>query len=216
MHTPTIQSAVQELQQQKQQAILDYQQSRQPAVFFERYVHSLNTLLTSLWQENFAHSGCALLAIGGFGRSEMYPHSDLDLAFVSPASLDEKWQEAVGAFVQTLWDTQLAPAVKVGSVEELCQSANEDLTADTAFLEARFICGDHKLANHFQQQLSLQRDTALFIEGKLLEMQQRHDKQQGSGAVLEPNVKTCPGGLRDIHTMMWLAKAQGIGFTIDA
>ena len=60
------------------------------------------------------------------------------------------------------------------------------------------------------RRLSLQRDTAAFVEAKLVEMQQRHAKAQGSGAVLEPNVKTCPGGLRDIHTMLWLAKAQGL------
>ena len=205
-----IQSAVQDLKFKKQQAIDAYRVKRLPMVFFDSYGRALETALGTLWQEIFGASRLCLLAIGGFGRDEMYPHSDLDLAIVAPEPLDEAGQEKVACFVQTLWDMQLAPAVKVGSIAELCQSAQEDITSDTAFLEARFICGSHITAERILQRLSLQRDTAAFIEAKLVEMQQRHAKAQGSGAVLEPNVKTCPGGLRDIHTMLWLAKAQGL------
>ena len=205
-----IQSAVQDLKFKKQQAIESYRAKRLPNVFFERYGAAIETALGALWQEIFNGARMCLLAIGGFGRGEMYPHSDLDLAIVSPDALDEAEQEKVAFFVQTLWDMQFAPAIKVGSIAELCQSAQEDITADTAFLEARFVCGSHIVADRMLQALSLQRDTASFIEAKLVEMQQRHAKAQGSGAVLEPNVKTCPGGLRDIHTMLWLAKAQGL------
>ena len=211
-----VQSAAQELQLKKQFAIDAYRTSRQPAQFFERYTTALDQLLSTLWQEFFSGSRLALLATGGFGRAEVYPFSDVDLAIAAPDALTEAEQEQISSFVQTLWDIQLAPAIKTGSLAELCQSALDDLTADTAFIEARFICGNHQLADQLLQQLSLQRNTALFIEGKLLEMQQRHNKQQGSGAVLEPNVKTCPGGLRDMHTMLWLAKAQGLNANIQA
>ena len=211
-----VQSAAQELQLKKQFAIDAYRTSRQPAQFFERYTTALDQLLSTLWQEFFSGSRLALLATGGFGRAEVYPFSDVDLAIAAPDTLTEAEQEQISTFVQTLWDIQLAPAIKTGSLSELCQSALDDLTADTAFIEARFICGNHQLADQLLQQLSLQRNTALFIEGKLLEMQQRHNKQQGSGAVLEPNVKTCPGGLRDMHTMLWLAKAQGLNANIQA
>lgn len=209
MHS-VIHSAAQELKFKKQQAVEAYLQKRQPNVFFEQYGRALDKMLGTLWCSFFSDSRLCLLAIGGYGRDEMYPHSDLDLAIVSESPLTEEQHTAIVAFIQTLWDMQLVPAAKSGSIAELCESARNDLTADTAFLEARFVCGNHLIAECMMQALDCQRSPAAFIESKLLEMQQRHGKQQGSGAVLEPNVKTCPGGLRDIHTMLWLAKVQGL------
>ncbi len=205
-----IQSAVQDLKFQKQQAVEAYYAKRRAPVFFEHYTKAIERALAVLWLELFPASPLCLLAIGGFGRGEMYPYSDVDLAIVSPEPLTAQQQEKAEIFVQALWDMQLSPAVKIGSVEELCESVREDITGDTAFLEARFLFGSHVLAEQLLQRMGLQRDTAAFIEAKLVEMQQRHAKSQGSGAVLEPNIKTCPGGLRDIHTMLWLARAQGL------
>lgn len=205
-----IHSAAQELKFKKQQAVEAYLEKRQPNIFFDQYGRALDKMLGTLWSVFFSGSRLCLLAIGGYGRDEMYPHSDLDLAIVSETPLTEAQSETITEFIQTLWDMQLVPAAKSGSIAELCESAREDLTADTAFLEARFVCGNHLIAEHMMQALDGQRSPAAFIESKLLEMQQRHGKQQGSGAVLEPNVKTCPGGLRDIHTMLWLAKVQGL------
>ena len=200
----------------QQHAIAAYTLKRQPQAFFNHYRQALDTLLSQLWQHLFAHQPLCLLAIGGYGRNEIYPYSDLDLALVSAQPLTLAQQDSIAQFIQILWDIQLAPAVKVGSIAELCDSARNDLTADTALLEARILCGETLIGEQLLQALDHQRSPAAFIEGKLIEMQQRHDKQQGSGAVLEPNVKTCAGGLRDIHTMMWLAKAQGIAANINA
>ena len=200
----------------KQHAIEAYLHKRQPQIFFQYYGQALDTLLAQLWQHFFAQQTFCLLAIGGYGRGEVYPHSDLDLALLTQQPLTPTQQETIARFIQTLWDIQLAPAVKVGNITELCDSARHDLTADTALLEARIICGDTLLGTQLLETLNHQRNPAAFIEGKLIEMQQRHDKQQGSGAVLEPNVKTCAGGLRDIHTMLWLAKVQGIDAHVNA
>ena len=211
-----IERVSQNLNLKKQQAIDAYLIKRQPMVFFESYGAALEQSLVTLWQELFADASLCLLATGGFGRSEMYPYSDLDLAIVSPNSLSEALQEKVAVLVQTLWDMQLTPAIKVGSLEELCESARKDITADSAFLESRYLVGNHTLANQLLDKLSLQRDVASFIERKIQEMQLRHAKAQGSGSQLEPNIKTCPGGLRDIHTMLWLAKAQGLDTDVIA
>ena len=200
----------------QQHAIAAYTLKRQPQAFFNHYRQALDTLLSQLWQHLFAQQPLCLLAIGGYGRNEIYPYSDLDLALVSAQPLTLAQQDNIAQFIQILWDIQLAPAVKVGSIAELCDSARNDLTADTALLEARILCGETLIGEQLLQALDHQRSPAAFIEGKLIEMQQRHDKQQGSGAVLEPNVKTCAGGLRDIHTMMWLAKSQGIAANINA
>ncbi len=200
----------QELLQHKSQIVADYLHCRQASMFFKRYGAELDRCLGILWQESFVNRSMCLLATGGYGRQEMYPHSDLDLAIVCANELSPQDEQDIARFVQILWDIGLAPAAKIGSTVQLLQAAQEDLTSDTAFLEARFVCGNHKLAHEFVAGLSLQRDVAGFVEGKLLEQSQRHYKARGAASQLEPNIKTCPGGLRDLHTMLWLAKAQGL------
>lgn len=199
------------LKTRKQQAVDAYRVRHNPLIFFEQYGAAVEEALAVLWQTLFSdHTNLCLMATGGFGRGEMYPYSDVDLALVSAEPLTSQEQERTAAFVQALWDMQLTPALKAGSISELCESAREDITGDTAFLEARILCGNRSVGTELLERMNLQRDTVSFIEAKLLEMQQRHAKSQGTGAVLEPNIKTCPGGLRDIHTMLWLAKAQGL------
>ncbi|WP_373740908.1 [protein-PII] uridylyltransferase [Neisseria sp.] len=205
------------LAESRQRAAAAYQAKRRPARFFEIHTAAVQTVLTELWHDIFgAQSRLCLLTTGGFGRGELYPFSDLDLALASPDALSADEQEQAERFVQALWDMQLAPAVKIGTQQELCASAHDDITGDTAFLEARFLCGSRSLAENLLEHITRQRDTAAFAEAKLLEMRRRHTKSQGSGALLEPNIKTCPGGLRDIHTVLWLAKAHGLDTRIDA
>ncbi|ROV55792.1 [protein-PII] uridylyltransferase [Neisseria chenwenguii] len=195
---------------QRDLAVETFLAKQQPAVFFAQYGVAVEVLLAALWQPLAGEKDLCLLATGGFGRGELYPYSDLDLAVVSAVPVSDGLKEKIADFVQTLWDMKLMPSVKSGSTEELCQSVAEDITGDTAFIEARFLFGSKDLAAQTLARMNAQRDVGAFVEAKMLEMQQRHAKSQGSGAVLEPNVKTCPGGLRDIHTMLWLAKAQGL------
>lgn len=207
---PPLNAVREQFLQQTQTAVAQFQQNPQPVAFFRRYAAAAETLLSALWQHLLADESLCLLATGGFGRGELYPFSDLDLAVVSSCPISDGQQEKIAQFVQILWDMKLMPSVKSGSVQELAQSCGEDITSDTAFLEARFLAGNPQPARDLQQQLAKQRDTAAFIEAKLLEMEQRHAKSQGSGAVLEPNIKSCPGSLRDVHTMLWIAKVQGL------
>lgn len=200
----------QELQQKKTQLIARYRRHRRVPDFFAEYGALLEKLLTELWQAFFANRAFCLLAIGGFGRGEIYPYSDMDIAIITADVPDEASLEKIAYFIQILWDLGLHPAPKIGTIEQLCMAAHEDLTGDTALLEAHFVCGQAALAKELSRRLFLQRDIATFIEGKLLEQEQRHAKAQGAGSQLEANLKTCPGGLRDIHTMLWLAKAQGL------
>lgn len=198
-----------ELARRRAEIIADYRRHRNPQVFFREYGAALAQLLAALWQALPDTDGLCLLATGGFGRGEIYPFSDIDLALAADAAFTPAQQAAAETLVQQLWDCGLTPALKSGSIAELCASAAGDLTGDTALLESRLLCGDADVAGHLARALDLQRDVVAFIEGKLLEMQQRHAKAQ-AGSLLEPNVKTCPGGLRDIHTMLWLAQVQGM------
>lgn len=204
------QAPIQTFQQQKAKLVAHYERTQQPLVFLQAHTKSLEQLLWGLWQPLFKYTPLALLAIGGFGRAETYPHSDLDLAIVGSAPLNETEQALVSQFVQLLWDIGLMPAIKVGSIEQLAQSAEEDLTSDTAFLEGRFLCGQKPIAEALLTLITHQRDVVNFIESKLLEQEQRHLSAQASGSLLEPNIKTAPGGLRDLHVILWLAKAQGL------
>ena len=198
------------LHKHKQQAAEIYRQRRHPFVYFRQHTGVIADVLSTLWQELFAEEEMCLLAIGGFGRGEMYPYSDMDIAIVSRNPIDGDIQQKIGAFVQILWDIHLQPAPKVGTINELCESARVDLTGDSALLESRYLCGRQDLAAELIHQLDLQRDVAAFIEGKILEQRQRYTKAAGEASLLEANVKTTQGGLRDIHTLLWLAKVQGL------
>lgn len=209
-NSTAINHLAQTLKQKKNAAALAYSQQRQPYVYFQQYDQAITQTLSLLWQEFFPCQPLCLIAIGGFGRCEMYPFSDMDIAIVCDNEINDKLEQQIGLFIQTLWDLHLQPAPKIGTIQQLCQSARTDLTGDSAFLESRYICGQADLAIEFIRQLDLQRDVAAFIEGKITEQQQRYAKTSGEASLLEANVKTAPGGLRDIHTLLWLAKVQGL------
>ena len=104
-----------------------FQQNRRPYLYFRRHTAAADALLVALWQQHF--SGCphlCLLATGGYGRSELYPHSDLDIAILSPAELTEREQDSLARFIQTLWDGKLAPAPQSGSLKQILQAAQDD------------------------------------------------------------------------------------------
>lgn len=199
----------QNLHTAKWQIMERYLANHRPWQYFCDHTHAVDLAIGTLWNKIFGtHSPLALLATGGYGRQELYPHSDVDLAIVSTDELTENQKNQIIIFTQQLWNLSLSPAIKSGSLKQLCDSAQTDLTADTAFLESRYLAGCLKTAQNFQTAIHIQRDNLSFIEGKLLEMQQRHAKQPA--LMLEPNIKNGAGGLRDIHTMMWLAKIQNL------
>ena len=192
-----------------------FQQNRRPYLYFRRHTAAADALLVALWQQHF--SGCphlCLLATGGYGRSELYPHSDLDIAILSPAELTEREQDSLARFIQTLWDGKLAPAPQSGSLKQILQAAQDDLTASTALLEARPLCGNTALARQAIRTARQQREIVPFIESKLLEMQQRHAKQPSQ--TLEPHIKNGIGGLRDLHVINWLARVQNLNLAAPA
>ncbi len=200
-----------EFEQAYQEIVSQYQSKPQPHIFLPAHTQLLKNLLATLWQQQTnEYPQLTLLATGGFGRQELYPYSDLDLAIISPNTLTEREEQIASGFIQLLWDYHLHPAPKIGSIKELLASARADITTDTALLENSFIAGDINVAHRFTQQLYNQRDVISFFENKILEQEQRHRKFRSTSSLLEPNIKNSLGGLRDIHTLLWLAKAQGM------
>ena len=151
----------------------------------------------------------AVLAVGGYGRAEMAPQSDVDLLFLTPWKITP-WAEAViESMLYILWDLKLKVGHSSRTVADCLRLGREDITIRTALLEHRFICGHAPLATELGDRLwaELFKTTGpQFIEAKLAERAERHKRQGGQRYVLEPNVKEAKGGLRDLQTLYWIGK----------
>ncbi|PKP96868.1 MAG: [protein-PII] uridylyltransferase [Alphaproteobacteria bacterium HGW-Alphaproteobacteria-13] len=150
-----------------------------------------------------------LMAVGGYGRGEMAPYSDVDIGFLTPFKQTSWTEQVIEAQLYTLWDLGLKVGHSSRSVDETIRAAKEDLTIRTALLEARFIWGDRELYD----QVSSRFDTEVvagnaraFVAEKLAERDERHKRMGDSRYVVEPNVKEGKGGLRDLHTLFWIGK----------
>jgi [protein-PII] uridylyltransferase len=151
----------------------------------------------------------ALVAVGGYGRGELAPYSDIDLLFLTSYKPTPHTEQVVEYMLYTLWDLGLKVGQSTRSVEETIRQSQADLTIRTAVLEARYIWADQQLFAELRQRFDndiLKKTSAEFIEQKLLERDQRHEKLGDSRYVVEPNVKESKGGLRDLHTLFWIAK----------
>jgi len=151
----------------------------------------------------------AVLAVGGYGRGEMAPHSDVDLLFLLPWKPTGWIESVIESMLYMLWDLKLKVGQATRSVDECIRLAEADMTIRTSLLEHRLVCGDALLAQSLRERLwpeLFERTVPQFIEAKLDEREQRHRRQGGRRYVLEPNVKEGKGGLRDLQTLYWIAK----------
>ena len=150
-----------------------------------------------------------VLAVGGSGRAEMAPHSDVDLLFLTPLKITPWAESVIESMLYILWDLKLKVGHSSRTIADCLRLAREDITIRTALLEQRFVAGDAGLARDLDNQLwtELFRTTGpQFIDAKLTERAERHKRQGGQRYVLEPNVKEAKGGLRDLQTLYWIGK----------
>jgi len=151
----------------------------------------------------------ALIAVGGYGRGELAPYSDIDLLFLTGYKPTPHTEQLVEYVLYVLWDLGLKVGQATRSVEETIRQANADLTIRTAVLEARYLWGDQELFIELRRRFDseiVKKTSAEFIEAKLSERDQRHERLGDSRYLVEPNVKESKGGLRDLHTLFWIAK----------
>ncbi|MGR3724094.1 [protein-PII] uridylyltransferase [Abyssibius alkaniclasticus] len=151
----------------------------------------------------------SVLGVGGYGRGEMAPFSDVDLLFLTPYKQTAWGESVIESVLYTLWDLKMKVGHATRTIDDCLRLAAEDITIRTALLEHRRICGDAALARLLTQKLwrNLFRNTGPeFIEQKLEERAQRHSRNGGARYVVEPNVKEGKGGLRDLQTLYWIAK----------
>ncbi len=155
--------------------------------------------------------GGALAAVGGFGRGELYPFSDVDLLILLPSEPNPAAEETLSGLVAAMWDVGLEPGCSVRTVEQCLTEARTDITVETSLLELRWISGSRALTSQLNRHMKEQLNSRSFFQAKRSEMQQRHARYQDTPYSLEPNCKESPGGLRDLQVIMWMARAAGFG-----
>jgi len=154
-------------------------------------------------------SGLALVGLGGTGRGEMAPFSDVDIMFLTEKNPTAEQERAAEAILHLLWDLKLKVGHSARSIAQLITLAKKDMTIRTAFLEARWLWGDEQVFDaataRFRKQI-VAGSAAEYVAAKLAERDERHIKMGDSRYVVEPNVKDGKGGLRDLHTLYWIGK----------
>lgn len=160
----------------------------------------------------------SVIGVGGYGRGEMAPFSDVDLLFLLPAKITPWASSVIEAMLYILWDLKLKVGHSSRTIPDCVQLATEDYTIQTALLEHRYVCGDRALAEKLDETLMRELFSGSgheFIEAKLAERDSRHLKQ-GQRYVVEPNVKEGKGGLRDLQSLFWIAKyIHGVQHSAD-
>ena len=183
------------------QAFLTDQMLRLAYDFTTQRLHRLNNPTAS--------ERLTLLAVGGYGRGEMAPFSDVDIAFLTPYKQTAWTEQVIESMLYTLWDLGLKVGHSSRSLDEMIRMAKSDLTIRTALLESRYVWGDQPLYDEASArfQAEVVANTArTFVTEKLAERDARHKRMGDSRYVVEPNLKEGKGGLRDLHTLFWIGK----------
>ena len=176
-------------------------------------------LLQTLWQQAGLAGPFALVAVGGYGRAELFPHSDVDVLVLLPDERahehDSDLRSSIEGFIGSCWDVGLEIGSSVRTLSQCLAESRKDVTIQTSVLESRLVAGDRRLFGRLREDLGLAIDPEAFFVAKTLEMRQRHNKFEDTPYALEPNCKESPGGLRDLQVILWVAKAAGLGRNWD-
>lgn len=222
---PTVPALRARLRDGKAALIERFRASRPTAPAATRLIRGLarhvDGTLLHLWQHALMPKGAALVAVGGYGRGELFPYSDVDVLVLLPATHgdahdNDALKSTIGGFITACWDIGLEIGSSVRTIDECVAESERDVTVQTALLEARFLCGSRRVFDEFRRAHLAALDPAAFLRAKTLEMHQRHTKYEDTPYSLEPNCKESPGGLRDLQTVIWIARAARLGKTWTA
>ncbi|NNM80724.1 MAG: [protein-PII] uridylyltransferase [Gallionella sp.] len=188
----------------------DYLQHGKVARLLGAHSRLIDQYLCGVWDAIVLPEDIALVAVGGYGRAELYPKSDIDLLILLSAEPDESLQLKLSNLVTQLWDIGLEVGHSIRTIEQ-CLSESGDIAVQTNLLEARQITGSANLYAGLQTALAANLNPREFFLAKLKEQQQRHARFVEIDFNLEPNLKESPGGLRDLQTVSWISRAAGLG-----
>jgi len=176
--------------------------------------------LADLWAHAGMPASAALLAVGGYGRGELFPYSDVDVLVLLPnvhkddsPGAAEALRGTIEGFITACWDIGLEIGSSVRTIDECLLEARADVTVQTALLESRLLTGSRRMFNAFRRVNTEAMDPRAFLRSKTFEMRQRQVKYEDTPYSLEPNCKESPGGLRDLQVLTWISRAAGLGRT---
>jgi [protein-PII] uridylyltransferase len=196
---------------QREQAVESFRSHERPDILLGELRRICDQMLRDLLKFCPLPAGSTLAAVGGYGRGELYPHSDVDLLILLPADPLPLEQSAIETFVAALWDLGVEPGHSVRTIAQCQDEADADITVETALLESRWLAGSRALMRKFEEAMKARVDAPSFFLAKRVEMQQRHQRFQDTPYALEPNCKESPGGLRDLQVILWMARAAQLG-----
>ncbi|MDG1819137.1 MAG: [protein-PII] uridylyltransferase [Porticoccaceae bacterium] len=171
-------------------------------------------ILRHAWQRFEWDEDISLIAVGGYGRGELHPHSDIDLLILMRRNKPEKYRSSIEQFLTFLWDIQLKIGHSTRSLSQCVDEAKGDISVATNLMETRLLSGDPKLLEKLRAKTGPRKiwSSAAFYSGKINEQKERYRKHADTEYNLEPNIKEAPGGLRDIQVINWTAKRH---FEVD-
>ncbi len=192
-------------------AIERFRSNQDPDALLRALCRAIDRAIRALWRQAEVGRHATLLAVGGYGRGEQFPYSDVDLLVLNDNPPDAAQVQRIEAFIGACWDLGLEIGHSVRSIEQCLEEACADVTVQTALLETRWLSGARRRHAELLRHLGAALDAPTFFSAKLLEMRQRHAKFEDTPYSLEPNTKESPGGLRDLQVLLWIARAAGLG-----
>ncbi len=181
----------------------------------QKLARHADAMLHQLWQRADFPADCTLVAVGGYGRGELFPNSDVDVLLLLPngtqIDADQALKTRIENFIGSCWDCGLEIGSSVRTLAECLEESAKDVTVQTSLLEARWLAGSKDNFATLRLQLDAALDPKAFFVAKTLELRQRHNKFEDTPYALEPNCKESPGGLRDLQVVLWVARAAGFG-----
>lgn len=183
----------------------EFLRSPNTAKLFKLHVKLIDGMLACLWQQAQIDQHACLIAVGGYGRGELHPQSDIDLLILTAPG--ENSQNAIEHLIGSFWDIGLNIGHSVRTLDECASEAAKDITVLTNLMECRLLAGDQQMFAAFLEKVQSATNVPDFFLGKLQEQDNRYAKFNDTAYKLEPNIKESPGGLRDLHMVMWLTRS---------
>ena len=209
---PTLaQTLKEQLRSDRSRLITAFEAGGKPEALLADLCQSVDDALTHAWHAFEMPDSAAMIGVGGYGRGELFPYSDVDILILLETAAGPQLQAKLEELVQTLWDIGLEIGHSIRTIPECLSEAAADITVQTSLLEARLIIGNRKRFRFLVERCAAAMNPQAFFEAKTLEMHQRHAKYEDTPFSLEPNCKESPGGLRDLQVILWVARAAGLG-----
>ena len=190
-----------------------FQKNHNSQAYLKNQTLLVDQLMLSVWQSLPISKNIALVAVGGYGRRELFPFSDIDILIVFEKVISKIDQDAVSQFITHCWDLGFKIGHSVRNIKQTQQEFSAEITTATNLIESRFLIGSSIVFDKMNRAISTSLSIKKFYRLKLQEQANRHRKFRDSAYQLEPNIKESPGGLRDLHMIRWLSISQGKGNT---